>query len=291
MSLQVITCVWGTKHLDMFRKGTLKTLSYKQNKKALYEAKAKFNLFTDQEHVDFLYKIVDAEFPELEVNVQPTTMLRRYNDPIQAAFIWQIEECLRYGHKLLIAPPDTLFGDESIPGILKVGREKGACVAVPHPRVNPSILNELDWTFKNEQMVSLAWKHLHRSWVNAEVGHPNRNSFIGGVHWSKISPKIISISHRLPTVYLADFTLEDLKYFQSAGSFGVFDHLWPGHILIPRGRQRTVGSSDVAFVVEVTEFDKNIPPMSDGDPDDFWQKNPHNEINKQFISVFRGIDA
>ena len=40
MSLQILTTVWGEKHLEIFRRGTLRSLSFKRNKARLFQEKA-----------------------------------------------------------------------------------------------------------------------------------------------------------------------------------------------------------------------------------------------------------
>lgn len=290
MNLEILTVVWGEKHVELFRRACLKSLSFSQNKQVIDELRAKWNIFTDDKHIDYIKKTVRQLMPEAYLDVRSSTELRKYVDPCQAAIIWQIEECLKNDTKLLLAPPDTIFGDGSLDNLLKLGREVGTCVAVPHPRVHPSILESMAFysTLSNPELVSLAWQHLHRAWSDAEIGHPRQNSFVGGVAWQQLRPQLYSVKHVLPTVYLASFTKEDLDYFKIQLSFGAFDHTWPGHILIPRGRQRTVGASDAAFILEITEPEKNIPPIWEGPTDGFWKEHEHNKINKQFISIFRG---
>lgn len=290
MSLQILTTVWGEKHLEIFRRGTLRSLSFKRNKARLFQENAVWNVCTDAKDIPYLEKQFFIHFPELEVVFKPTEELRDYTDTVQSAMLWIMKKCLETGDKLLLAPPDTIFADGAVDGLLAAGREKGTCVAAAHPRVLPEILSEeLSYSIPATEMVNLAWKYLHKSWTDAEWGHPYYNGYVGGVQWSKVHDKVMSVIHRLPTVYLADFTDEDLKYFKSVISFGHFDHMWPGDILIPRGRQRYVASSDLAFMVEITEKNKNVPPIIPNAPlEGFWRSHAHNEINKGIVVTYRG---
>lgn len=290
MRVEILSCFWGDEHFDLFKAATLRSLAWKENRKALHEVEATWNIFTDEKNFFEVEKVVDALMPEVEINLGSAKDLRKYTDQTQSALVWQIERCLENDKRLLFAPPDTIFGDGTIPGLLAGGREKGSCVVIPHPRVLKSILPKLTIaSMPNEELVTLAWEHLHRSWTDAEVGHKLRNSFIGGVSWEKISKDLYSVKHVLPTVYFADFTKEDLTYFQTTGCFGAFDHTWAADILIPRGRQRYLGSSDAAFAVEITDKEKNIPPITPGDPDTFWKTHAHNEHNKMVRAIFRGV--
>lgn len=286
--IDLLTIVYGDRFIEIFRRGALKSLLYPKNADALTKNEACWNIFTEDKFIPTL-KILTESVKGIKFNIQSTSLLRRFVDQPQSALVWQIEKCLKENRKLLFAPPDTIFGEGSVEALTKVGREKHSCVSIPHPRVVPNILEELNHEPKmNPQLVGLAWKHLHRSWSEAETGCERQNSFVGGVSWQKVKEKTYSITHRLPTVYLADFTDEDLNYFRVALSFGAWDHTWPGDVLYPRGRQRLISSSDLAFVCEVTEKDKNIPPIiANQNPDEFWKNSHHNHINKQIVATFR----
>ncbi len=294
MSLQIFTTVYGESHINLFQKSCLRSLSFLNNKRALYEAKACWNIFSEEKYFLHLRKIIDAYLPELEVNLVSMTELNAYIDPIQTALIMLIEKCISTDSKLLMAPPDTIFGDGTVANLLKIGREKGACVVVPHPRVLPPFLDEFSTMMpnvSNPELVTLSWKYLHKAWTDAEVGHEFRNSFVSGVSWQEIGPKLYSVIHWLPTVYLADFLPVDLEFFKNSINFGVFDHVWPS-ILVEQGRQRFAASSDACFIVELTDADKNVPPVWPGDVESYWQVNEpnheHNKINRQIVSIFRG---
>lgn len=286
MKLELLTSVWGHTHLDIFRRALLTSLSWDQNRQALKGAK--WNLFTDDEHVAYLYKLCQDALPDTEISVGTTSMLRRYIDITQSAVVWQVEECLKNQSRLVMAPPDTIFGNGTITGLMEAGREKTSCVVVPHPRVLPTFLslNDIMYRANNAQLVGEAWKHLHRSWSDAEEGHEMQNSFVGGVVWKEITNGLIEVRHRLPTIYLADFTKEDLEVFKAMPSFGSYDHEFPSR-LINQGRQRFVTSSDACFIVEITDGAKNVPPIWQGPVTEFWRKHPHNEHNKQIYSYFR----
>lgn len=202
--------------------------------------------------------------------------------------------------KMLLAPPDTIFGDGTIPNMLEIGRGVGANVAVAHPRVLPSIIEEIETiaatrgSVKNANLVTLAERHAHDSWKFAEDGHEKNNSFVGGIYKKTLAPGLTLVTHRLPTVYLADFTPPDFDFFWGQVSWGGWDHRWPAENLIRQERMRYVGSSDACFVCEVTEWDKNVPPElpqkppAHYPPDSYWNGHYHNGINRQFSVIFRG---
>ena len=287
MSLSLLTVMWGDYHIGLFEQACFRSLMWPKNKEALKRQQAHWTIFTDsKKYSERLEKLFEGSGVSLVVRDE--SELRDRIDPIQAALIWQIEKCLYHENRLLLAPPDTVFGDGSVQALLEIGADKGSCVVVPHPRVHPALLTELDEGTSNADLVYLAWQHLHRSWKDAESGCERQNSYIGGVSWRRLDADTMAITHRLPTVYLADFTAEDLEYFKTRISFGAYDHEWPGDILLPRERQRFVGSSDGAFIVEITEELKNVPPFNPSHPrEGFWKNHAHNRINRGIVSIFR----
>ncbi len=219
----------------------------------------------------------------------------------------QIAYSIQRNSKMLLAPPDTIFGDGTIPNLIDLGTGPKTCVSVAHSRVLPGILEEIDVLgatrggISNPQLVTMAFEHAHDSWKFADVSHPKNNSYIGGIAWRELEKGLYSVTHRLPTPYFCDFTQGDYDFFWGQVSFGGWDHRWPAENLIRQQRQRYVGSSDACFIVEVTEWDKNVPPdVSDqarkqldyarvsGELDQYWNGHFHNEINRQTSVIFRG---
>jgi hypothetical protein len=289
MGLQILTAAWGQKHVEWFIRGCLKSLGQTKNRRAIQETDTTWNVFTDAEYIGLLKQEIEMKFPAIfKVNPMPIELLRDRTDNLLSATIWQIGKCLETKQPMLLAPPDTLFGDGSVEGLMRIGAEPNVCVTVAHPRVLPEILGQD--IGDTEKFVNLAWSNLHRSWSEAERGHPRQNSFIGGVDWQKTKekPMTIAVRHRLPTPYYCNFTPEDEQFFRVQIGFGTYDHTWAA-MLYQMGRIRHVGSSDIAFICELTDADKNIPPVHrGGNPMEFWKRDAHNEINKQIITVFRG---
>ena len=285
--MKILTTVWGENHIELFKKTALKSLAWPENKQAL--TGAKWTICTDQRFFTPLRELITDLF-DVQLEFKDTTDLRDYIDPIQSAILKTIGECLDEKEKLLLVPPDTYFGETSIPHLINLGSDPDSVVVVPHVRVLPSIIDDIAdaEVLYNDGLVTRAFQHLHQSWSDAERGHVRQNGYVGGVVWARVAPSILSVIHRLPTPYYMQFTGEDLTYFKSQISFGGFDHLWPGDILLKRGRMRYCASSDLCFMAEVTEKNKNVPPIWPGDPNSFWRQNFHNEINKQIIATFRG---
>lgn len=293
MGLQILSTAWGKAHIELLKKTAIKSLSWDNNQEALTKAETIWNIYTDEDEVESLDKFSRKSIPGIKFNIQSRNSLRNYIDENQSATIWQMERSIESGDKVLLAPPDTIFGDGTIEGLLAAGRDEGSVVVTPHPRVLPTILSTYkgpywDLSCENWGLVDLAWTHLHESWIHAEIGHPNQSSYMGGIWWERVNGLIMG-KHLLPSPYLIGFTKQDLEYFDRACSFGHFDWRWPGDILIPQGRQRYIGSSDLAFIVEITEAHKNVPPIYENQPKTgFHRDDPHNRANNQIVFTFRG---
>lgn len=278
-----LTTVWGD-YLDRFYKGTLRSLALPSNREAMKDVT--WNIFSEEERFEEIDQKIHEVLPEVDVVYRDLAVIRDRVDYLHSALIWQIKGCLKEKAKMLLLPPDTIFGDKSIKNIINAGRTSGSCVFSAHPRVLPSVLNE---TFEaNDSLVKATWKHLHRSWSDAEEDSDRQNSFVGGVSWKKLDDDLYEVKHLLPTPYFCDFNETDLSFFETQGGIGAIDHVWPSQ-LVQQGRIKYLASSDAAFVVEITDADKNLPPVARGqDTNKFWKNHPHNIFNDQVSVIFRG---
>jgi hypothetical protein len=281
--IQALTTVWGDDYIDQFLKATVKSMAFPANRKAMEEIT--WNIFTEDNAFERIEEFIAPRLPNTKIKYKSLSILRDRIDYLHSGVIWQIKECLKTKSRMLLLPPDSIFGDKTLPNLIKLGKEEKTCVISPHPRVLPTILNEKYES--NESLVTAAFKHLHRSWTDAEEGTDRQNSFIGGVSWERLDEKTVSVKHLLPTPYFCDFTEDDLTFFETAAGIGVIDHVWPS-MLVQQNRLKYVGSSDACFIVELTAHDKNLPPVQRGaDTSKFWRQHPHNLFNDQIACIFR----
>ena len=283
MKIQALTTVWGNDYIDRFLKATAKSVAFPENKKVMDNVV--WNIFTDEIQFERIDKFIAPLLPDTEIRYRDLGIIRDRIDYLHSGLIWQIKECLKNKTKMLLLPPDSIFGDGTLPSLIKLGKEEKSCVVVPHPRALPEVLHEAYET--NASLVKASWKHLHRSWSDAEANSDRQNSFIGGVSWEKLDEKTFSVKHLLPTPYFCDFTEDDLTFFETQSGIGCIDHVWPS-LLVQQNRMKYCGSSDACFVVEITERDKNLPPVQRGaSTDKFWRNHPHNLFNQQVACIFR----
>lgn len=306
--LRLFSVFWGDKHLDLFEKALVRSLSWPLNKAALEGAT--WDIWTKMEDfsaaADIAKKVgIHISLNEADpfLNDLETKYLNDQGVMINQMFLNSMRRCLDSKAQMLIAPPDTIFGGDSVANILQAGEQPGVVVFVVHMRVLPKILDLINGPYHaesigNSRLCLLAMKAPHRSWIEAEYGHERSNTYVGGIMWKKRPNGVFAISHMLPTPYLINWTEEDFKFFSrptKAGEwppvFGEIDHLWPAHLVHPQSRARILGSSDDAFIVEITDEESNVPPLmnySKDEPDRFWRNASHNLINKQFLVTFKG---
>lgn len=288
--LHIFTCVWGAKHIQLFKDACAHSLGWPNNRTALEGAVWNICVRKDDNFpVDWLQE----QFPHITVKARQITEHANFTNTgmdigqnILQSLLQQIDVCLALRVRLLLAPPDTIFAEGTVVNLLALSAEPGTCVSVAHPRVLPGCL-PLSAPLNSAELVSLAVSHGHKCWTGAELGHPEQNSFIGGIAWRKLAGECWAVQHRLPTVYLAQFIESDRDFFKRQITFGAWDHVWPQE-LYPQQRIRHVGSSDVAFVCEVTDPEANVPPAG-AKADAYWESLLHHNINRQLLTIYRGI--
>lgn len=312
-NFHIFTMVWSAYHVDLFKRACFRSLNWPKNVESLQGRD--WYVYTKREHEAEIVQLFEGRpfnlkliFIEDSIRVAGCGFIKTSQCDNGVLLLdglrKQIYHSISNKSKLLLAPPDTIFGDGTISNLISIGAQPGTCVSVCHSRVLPEIIEDLEYlvstrgAINNANLVTMAFKHAHKSWSFAEVGHEKNNSFIGGISWKELSTGLYSVCHRLPTVYFADFLENDWDFFWSQVSFGGWDHRWPAENLIRQERQRIVGSSDACMIVEITEADKNVPPdpnpeilkriLANGESDAFWNSHYHNGINRQTSVVFRG---
>lgn len=202
-----------------------------------------------------------------------------------------ISLCLVDSSPMLMATPDFIYGNGTIETFARVANEPGSCATIANIRVLPSILPEIaDMTCPtNSMLTSVAFSCLHRSWSESPG-----NLYRSGVRINGIAQKLWAVEHWMPSPFYYNFLDCDRQHFREwherkPPGFGIVDHLFPTYLL-EQERLRYIGSSDAALMCEVTDPEMNVPPLNAaGDPQDkFFRNHFHNNIQRQFVSIFRG---
>lgn len=313
MKFHLYSALYGDHYINLFKRACFKSLNWPKNQAALKGST--WNIYTKKEHFPqfeeiFKDSVFNLQFFEIgeSIRVAGCGMIPFAQCDSGVVLLDGLRQQIYYSmkekSKMLLAPPDTVFGDGTIPNLLKLGEGPGTCVSVAHPRVLPGILDEIEYAsatsgaISNAKLVTMAFEHAHDAWKLADINHPENNSFIGGIAWKKLDENLWSVQHRLPTVYLASFNELDWDFFWSQVSWGGWDHRWPAENLMRQERQRYAGSSDACFIAEITDWDKNVPPkvhqnvrtfvQSTDEKDLYGMHHYHNGINRQTNVIFRG---
>lgn len=294
--LNVGCAVWGPTHFNWLKTVAMRSWAWPKNKDALQGSILSILTLEEQkEEIEIAARDSGIKFKDIEFTFIGDAL--KENPHIGGALMkeWFIREgnkCLTYNRQFLTAPPDTIFGDGSIWNMLELARFRDVVVLAAHMRVIPNIIEHVsvERPLTNAGLVSLAMKYQHRTWSEAESG-PMSNSYVGGITWQYLDENLWALNHRLPTPYLINFTPEDLVYFKNQIHYGVIDHAWPGDVLVPAQRQRLIGATDCAFMVEITPENANIPPVEhtrEDTPDAFWRDGAHNRANRMTTIIVRG---
>jgi hypothetical protein len=205
---------------------------------------------------------------------------------------------------MILAEPDSVFGNMSISNAVKATKGKNVCFAAANPRVRKtsvfesgvfSRLKEQGETIENDELVDIAFKHGHRALLEA-FDDEDENRTLGGISVRRMNRYSYSVIHNLPSVRLANFVDDDLKFFNGLGR-GLSD--WDGRwmrLLLRQNRLKVVGSSDLFFSVELTDDERNVPPLGTGllNNDKYLtepQRYSHNYICNAYCTVWRGKEG
>lgn len=290
MKFRIFTLAWGNQYLDWFERACVTSLSWPKNIAALRANASEWNVYSVVSDSERIKKILEPT--GIPVQVHPFVPRNSSGETLQPVILDHLKNCAQTGNAFFMAPPDTIFSEGSVEHIAAIGSAPRTCIAVPHVRVNAgSFMSEFHGQpLDSPTLVSMAFRNLHKTWTDADIEQPITNSFLGGVTWRKLENNLYAVSHRLPTCYLGNVEQSDVDWFAKQFETGTFDHTWPVK-LVKEQRQRVIGSSDAAFIVELTKEHENHPVCQQRDmedPDKFWRDEEHNYVNRNQISIFRG---
>lgn len=289
--MKIFCPVWGRKYISLLQEALGESLSWPKNNASIKGAEWIFTV-SDQAEV--------SQIKEIALQIDPLSQHKFFvcdalkNPQVDSGMVLievlkhTISACLEENTPLLMATPDFIYGDGTIDAFKAVTKEPGSCASIAHLRVWPDILGFLPDQPSNEELTGLAFEYAHQSFAESPA-----NLYKGGLEKIFISPKLYAIRHYMPSPFFVNFLPKDLEHFNEVHEgkppgFGMWDHVWPTHLL-HEARLRYIGSSDVAMMIEITDKDKNVPPMNDTGEVGFFRNHFHNRLQSQFISVFRGI--
>lgn len=292
MKLRIFVLVYGEAFLALLERAAVASLLQPANRSALPSG-AVVSLHTDatskQRAIGIMSKL------GLPIEVSTVTTTEHPTESQHRAVIDEMKACLAQDAAMLMITPDMFFGDGSIGNLLAIAGDQKLCVAAPHVRVNrDEFLDELPLAMKrgsmsNAHLVAMAMHHLHRTWKQADPYEPVNNCYWSGVAIRQLGPKLWSVQHRLPNIFLAWFRPEDLAFWDGHEKRGLWDHHWPSPVMEAQ-RHRTICSSDGFFAAELTPRDENRPrtePASLHDRDRYIGQRYHHVVSRNPVSIWR----
>ena len=297
MKLRLFVICFGDKHADLYERVAIRSLTQPKNRAAI-AADDVVSIYTDAATAERVGKATQALSPNLDVHIMNTS--GDHYDVQNRCFIEEIGRCVREDATLLIVNPDCFWGDGSLANLLAIAGEQDVCIASPHVRVDrDKFLTALpefadigvhQTNMHNADLVRLAMRTLHQSWIDADVTKERANTFETGIAIRRISEGLYAVSHLQPTVFLARVNARDYGFFaERQGARGLWDHFWPAE-LIGAGRYRVVASSDAIFIAELTEADTHNTALHTVDPkkpDAFFRDAPHISANRNVVGIWR----
>ncbi len=294
--LHIFTPAWGPKHLALMTSALGRSLKWDLNYKAV--RRAKWHLVSNPRDAQDLRNIAASILPDSEIDILVDPRIGNGNPGLHLAeaVMKVMQMCLDDSGPLLMATPDFVYGNGTIGSMMAIADRPGTCASMAHIRVLPDFLNSLGdggpMVLKNSNLMWRAFHHSHSTWQDVQCGADPTMSFHCGVTWKWIGPGIAAVQHHMPSPFLINFMARDLDDWQNDGQpgFGFWDHDWP-EFLIKAQRLRLIGSSDIAFMAEVTDPNANLGsmlPRNPLDPDAYFREAYHCKIQRQFVSCFRG---
>jgi hypothetical protein len=278
--VRLSTLLFGRNYLELFKR-SVQSLTWPKNRAALDGA-------VWSVHTDLGEKVMEILGPlgfEVEIN-QVEAVSQKATGKLQLqTLISDLEKCVG-GDALLTAQPDTIFGEGTIQTLVDLGSEGSNAISVSHPRVSDTFPELLEPT-SNAQLVKLAFEHLHPSWREANMRADENNVFMGGVGWRKVGD-LYAVTVRIPTPYFVRPKSEDIEVLKTCRDGG-WDHVWPS-FLAESQRHRLIGSSDAAFMVELTSPERRgaLTRAARLDIPDAYKFNlEHHKINRNSLVIWR----
>ena len=278
--IRVFTFVYG-KHLELLKR-SLVSLDWPENKKAL--ERATWSVHTTQEDENAVREILG----DRRVEITHTRISGGIGQQLSSCLGSEMTACYQRRAAMLLAPPDTIFGEGTIQTLVSLGEGGNNAISAPHPRVVLETFPDLKEPTSNAKLVSLAFEHMHEVWSLSNTKLLKNNAYGSGTAWREIGPGLYAVTMRIPTPYFIRPTARDVETLAAAGSGG-WDHKWP-QTLMREQRHRIVGSSDGAFMVELSPL--NLPQGKTKDinwdePDEYSGKLLHHQVNRNTVTIWR----
>lgn len=284
--LHIFTLVSGGVYVSHWKRAGAVSLMWPRNQAALRSMDVFWDIYTDHESSGE----VSAFASTLPFAHQITVTKFERDD---AQFRVALEKAFNARAYFMPAPPDLIWGDGSIAALFKLMPfAYGRCLAVPHVRVAAGrFMNAFTGEpLSNAQLVTKAFAALHEAFQGSEVPSEKSNVGTTGTVWTRLAQDLYAAGFFLPTIHIMQPTEEDVKWFKTTPGRDHWDHRFPAS-LVGTDRHRLIGSSDAAFMAELTADDEVHPPRHPtikGKWDEYSGTLAHHIQNRNTVAIFRG---
>jgi len=264
--LIVHTMVWGDKYIDWFFDYSLPSIMQSGNLPAIEGKDIVFYIYTKECDIHILDKRMKGNLYNYKIYSEDE-FSDNARDMVINFIINTLEDGVKKNAMILWMPPDCIYSDRSVYNLVTLSDRKGVSIAVPHARVSSScvrdsgiINNFLDSKVDSSLLMDLTLQCMHASLRFADETL-NNNTTDGGIATRKLDKNNLAVIHNIPSVQLYSPTNDDISFYKKRVTFSDNDHVWP-HMLYRQSRLKVVGSSDIAFLVELTDDDDKTPDLT-----------------------------
>ena len=292
--LHIFSPAWGQKHIALMRSALGRSFHWPRNYDVVENAK--WHLVSTPEDAAAVLALAREILPSATIDILVDPRLTQFDNPgyaLALAVMKAMDACLADNAPLLMATPDFVYGNGTIRTMMDIADRPGTVAGMAHIRVLPTFLSTLgDEPLTNANLMHRAFAHSHLTWRDVQCGADPTMTYHCGVSWKWIGCGLAAVQHHMPSPFLVNFLPSDRELWQNKGEpgFGFWDHDWPTYLLRDQ-RMRWIGSSDAAFMAEVTDPLANLGkllPRNPVDPDAFFKDAYHCKIQRQFVTIFRG---
>lgn len=245
---------WGERHLEHLRRFALPSVLQPGNLQACGYSKI-IVLGSTIGTIEPLMRVLAPAFegiPGVEFQIEACAT---EESALLGSLRATVRYCIERKCRMMLVMPDTIIANGGLFNMREYSRGKPVSIAAPHLRVviDGITAHQQPWPslISPQSLVNIAFANAHQSLTDAFSDRDN-GTHKGGISLTRISDRLTTIIHYLPTVYLAWFTESDADFFDCAPWFGEYDHSWDQH-LCNEGRLRVVSDSEFFFAVELTD--------------------------------------
>lgn len=282
--------VWGAHHIGLMENFLIPSLLQPGNLSSL-RGQIHFDICTTAESVEEVNRSAQRALAGWKTCSVSIAALPDGSQVISRGFLNSIRSAIAARSRMLLAMPDTVFGNGSIGNLARYAFGKNICIAAAHLRVeHDAYMKATGGKFSgasNAELVDVAEACAHQTARESHCESENC-SWAGGISLTHIAPGLHAMIHHLPTPYLVFMTREDEEFF-AHGHLGFIDHVWPEK-LVESGRLRVIGSSELFFAVEITATGNNTQPIKPNSQfeEAYCGQFKHHRANSMFVTALQG---